>query len=69
MEIPSSDVVKKAQSSDDPSLAHLRHRDEEKRQAISGITPESNTPWSVIAVSIVAALGLVWLCRRRRSQV
>lgn len=28
MEIPSSDVVKKAQSSDDPSLAHLRHRDE-----------------------------------------
>lgn len=68
MEIPSSDVVKKAQSSDDPSLAHLRHRDEEKRQAISGITPESNTPWSVTTVSIVAALGLVWLWRRRRSQ-
>ena len=68
MEIPSSDVVEKAQSSDDPSLAHLRHRDEKKRQAILGITPESNTPWGVIVVSVVAALGLVWLWRSRRSQ-
>ena len=68
MEIPSSDVVKRAQSSDDPSLAHLRHRDEKKRQAILGITPESNTPWGVIVVSVVAALGLVWLWRSRRSQ-
>jgi len=69
MEIPSSDVVKKAQSSDDPSLAHLRHRDEKKRLAILEITPESNTPWRAIVVSVVAALGLVWLWRRRRSQV
>ena len=68
MEIPSSDVVEKAQSSDDPSLAHLRHRDEKKRLAILGITPESNTPWGVIVVSVVAALGLVWLWRSRRSQ-
>jgi len=93
MEIPSSDVVKKAQSSDDPSLAHLRHRDEKKRQAILGSRPrstqaselkkvsetntspaqsegqKSTTPWSVIVVSIVAALGLVWLWLRRRSRV
>lgn len=68
MEIPSSDVVKRAQSSDDPSLAHLRHRDEKKRQAILGITPESNTLWGVVVVSVVAALGLVWLWRSRRSQ-
>ena len=91
MEIPSSDVVKKAQSSDDPSLAHLRHRDEEKRQAVLESRPRSTqtsalkkvsetstsptqseeqastTPWSVIVVSIVAALGLVWLWFRRRS--
>lgn len=93
MEIPSSDVVKKAQSSDDPSLAHLRHRDEKKRQAILESRPrstqasalkkvsetstsptqsegqKSTTPWSVIVVSIVAALGLVWLWLRRRSRV
>jgi hypothetical protein len=68
MEIPSSDVVKRAQSSDDPSLAHLRHRDEKKRQAILGVAPESPTPWGFFVVSIVAALGLVWLWRRRRSQ-
>ena len=41
MEIPSSDVVEKAQSSDDPSLAHLRHRDEKKRQAILESRPRS----------------------------
>ena len=29
----------------------------------------STTPWSVIAVSIVAALGLVWLWLMRRSRV
>jgi len=93
MEIPSSDVVKRAQSSDDPSLAHLRHRDEKKRQAILESRPrstqaselkkvsetntspaqsegqKSTTPWSVIVVSIVAALGLVWLWLRRRSRV
>jgi len=93
MEIPSSDVVEKAQSSDDPSLAHLRHRDEKKRQAILESRPgstqasalkkvsetntspaqsegqKSTTPWSVIVVSIVAALGLVWLWLRRRSRV
>ena len=93
MEIPSSDVVKKAQSSDDPSLAHLRHRDEKIRQAILESRPRSTqtsalkkvsetstsptqseeqastTPWSVIVVSIVAALGLVWLWLRRRSRV
>ena len=93
MEIPSSDVVKKAQSSDDPSLAHLRHRDEKIRQAILESRPrstqasalkkasetstsptqseeqKSTTPWSVIVVSIVAALGLVWLWLRRRSRV
>jgi len=91
MEIPSSDVVKRAQSSDDPSLAHLRHRDEKKRQAILESRPRSTqtsalkevsetstsptqseeqastTPWSVIVVSIVAVLGLVWLWFRRRS--
>jgi cobalamin biosynthesis Mg chelatase CobN len=93
MEIPSSDVVKKAQSSDDPSLAHLRHRDEKIRQAILESRPRSTqtsalkkvsetstsptqseeqastTPWSVIVVSIVAALGLVWLWLKRRSRV
>ena len=93
MEIPSSDVVKRAQSSDDPSLAHLRHRDEKKRQAILESRPRSTqasafkkvsetstsptqseeqastTPWSVIVVSIVAALGLVWLWLKRRSRV
>jgi hypothetical protein len=99
MEIPSSDVVKKAQSSDDPSLAHLRHRDEKIRKAIleSGPNPmpmpkstrasalekvsESNTspvqseeqkstiPLSIIVVSIVAALGFVWLWLKRRSRV
>jgi hypothetical protein len=92
MEIPSSDVVKKAQSSDDPSLAHLRHRDEKIRQAILESRPRSTqasalkkvsetstsptqseeqastTPCSVIAVSIVVALGLVWLWLRRRSR-
>jgi len=92
MEIPSSDVVKKAQSSDDPSLAHLRHRDEktsgyfrEQTKIDSGFGTEkvsetstsptqsegqkSTTPWSFIVVSIVAALGLVWLWLRRRSRV
>ena len=93
MEIPSSDVVKKAQSSDDPSLAHLRHRDEKIRQAILESRPRSTqtsalkkvsetstsptqseeqastTPWSVSVVSIVAALGLVWLWLKRRSRV
>ena len=93
MEIPSSDVVEKAQSSDDPSLAHLRHRDEKIRQAILESRPgstqasalkkvsetstsptqseeqASTTPWSVIVVSIVAALGLVWLWLKRRSRV
>lgn len=40
MEMPNSDLVKKAQTSDDPSLAHLRYPDEKQRQAILAATPD-----------------------------
>jgi hypothetical protein len=40
MEMPGSDLVKKAQTSDDPSLAHLRYPDEKQRQAILATTPD-----------------------------
>jgi hypothetical protein len=41
MEMPGSDLVKKAQTSNDPSLAHLRYSDEKQRQAILATTPAS----------------------------
>jgi len=40
MDIPGSDLVKKAQTSNDPSLAHLRYPDEKQRQAILATTPD-----------------------------
>jgi hypothetical protein len=40
MDMPSSDLLKKAQASDDPSLAHLRYPDESQREAILATTPE-----------------------------
>jgi hypothetical protein len=40
MDMPGSDLVKKAQTSDDPSLAHLRYPDEKQRQAILATTPD-----------------------------
>jgi hypothetical protein len=40
MDMPGSDLVKKAQTSNDPSLAHLRYSDEKQRQAILTITPD-----------------------------
>lgn len=40
MDMPGSDLVKKAQTSDDPSLAHLRYSDEKQRQAILATTPD-----------------------------
>lgn len=98
MDMPGSDLVKKAQASDDPSLAHLRYPDEKQRQTILATTPDplpkprtkqpsaqkkepetkpttsisseetpSSTPWSVLAVLIVAAIGLLWLLLKRRS--
>jgi len=32
-----------------------------------GEEPTSSTPWSIIVVLIVAALGLLWLLLKRRS--
>ncbi|HRH95395.1 MAG TPA: hypothetical protein PLB55_05640 [Prosthecobacter sp.] len=92
MDMPGSDLVKKAQTSDDPSLAHLRYPDEKQRQAIIGTITEtvpnprskpkaveatpppttnevstSSMPWSVVAVLIVAAIGLLWLLVKKRK--
>lgn len=79
MDIPNSDLVKKAQASDDPSLAHLRYADEKTRQAIIESVAETVvkrqpahktsllTPWSIIVVLTVAATGLLWFLLKRRS--
>lgn len=97
MDIPGSDLVKKAQTSDDPSLAHLRYPDEKQRQVILATTPDpvpkprtkqpsaqkkaaetkpapapseapaSSTPWALVAVLIVAAIGLLWLLLKGRK--
>jgi hypothetical protein len=97
MEMPGSDLVKKAQTSSDPALAHLRYPDEKQRQAILATTPDpvpkprmtqpspqkkaseskpapapsevptSSTPWSIIVVLIVAAIGLLWLLVKKRK--
>ena len=40
MEMPDSDLVKKAQTSNDPALAHLRYPDEKQRQAILATKPD-----------------------------
>ena len=40
MDMPGSDLVKKAQASDDPSLAHLRYPDESQRKAILATTSD-----------------------------
>ena len=98
MEIPGSDLVKKAQTTDDPALAHLRYPDEKQRQAILATPPQtvpeprtkqpapakkaleakptpspndepaSSTPWSTIAVLIVAATGLLGLLLKKRKR-
>jgi hypothetical protein len=79
MSIPSSDLVRKAQTSDDPALAHLRYTDEKQRQVITSTmaetvtkpqaTPTSypSTPWSIVIVLIVAAGGLLWVLLKRLS--
>lgn len=80
MAIPSSDLVRKAQTSDSPALAHLRYSDEKLRQAIIATTavaapklqppptPSASTPWGIIAVLIFVTLGLLWLLLKQRAK-
>ena len=71
MDIPNSDLVLMAQTSDSPSLAHLRYADEQQRKAI--IAAANDTPqkasisWEIIVVLILAATGLVWLLVKKRK--
>ncbi|MCB1212627.1 MAG: hypothetical protein KDK97_25100, partial [Verrucomicrobiales bacterium] len=48
------------------AVAH--NRDESKSTVPSpSEEPTSSTPWSIIVVLIVAAIGLLWLLLKRRS--
>ncbi len=79
MEIPSSDLVIKAQTLESPALAHLRYSDEGQRQTIIATAADTvpklqsepkqspSTRLSIIMVLIVAACGLLWFLLKRRS--